>query len=157
MQTVRGVATMSEGISPGEAGGVIAGIVALLYAIGRGCGWLFDRVSARIDKRAAALELERDQLAAWRASLDQEAKRYRAGIKGELEAVKLELGELRLQNMALASALLDVSLEHAELAPSSPVLVRLAEALRKAFKVPNEIPPEMAVLLARLEAREGLG
>jgi len=146
---------MDQGVSAGEAGGMIAGIVALLYAFGRGIGWVWNKIEQRVDSRAAENASERDRLSAWSKSLEEEVKRYREGIRVELEAVKLELGELRLQNVALASALLDVSLEHAELAPNSPVLVRLGAALRQVFKVPGEIPAEMAVLLSRLEARGG--
>lgn len=151
----RGVATMDQ-VSAGEAGGIFAGVVALLYALGRGVGWVWTKIEGRIDKRAAENVSESERLGAWRKALDHEAKALREGIKAELEAVKLELAEVRLQSVALAAGLLDVALELDGHAPQSPALARLGETLRQVWKVSTEIPPEMAVLLARLE-KKGAG
>jgi hypothetical protein len=137
--------------SAGEAGGLVAGVVAVLYAVGKAVAWVWQRFEGRIDRRAADNLSEAARLAAWRKALDAEAAEHRRGIRAKLEALELELAELRVQGAALAAGLLDVALELDDRAPESPALARLGETLRKAFKVGADLPAEMRVLLARLD------
>jgi hypothetical protein len=149
-----------DSVSAGEAGGIFAGAVALLYAFGRGFGWLFDRVAKRIDNRAAEVDAERERLAAYRAALDQAAKEYREGIEERLDELarrdgqrEAELAALRHQNEALAVGLFDVTDALRGHAPESPALARVAALLRAAFPPERSLPAGMAALLARFEMK----
>lgn len=62
----------TSGLSAGEIGGIFAGLVALLAAIGKGAAWALNWNDARQNSRSAKLEAWHSELADREAKLDAE-------------------------------------------------------------------------------------
>lgn len=148
---------MDNGVSAGEIGGVVAGLVALLAALGKGAQWIFNWKGAREDARAARLK-------AWEDSLDRRERTHREETEHELEQVSEALGKVREElgqlgrQSAEQSALLTVTRNALHLvterlrqvAPDSPELEYAEVLLRPGFlaspPLPITMPPDMAEL-----------
>lgn len=140
-----GVARM-DNLSAGEAGGLFAGAVAALMAIGKGLAWLLNWQGERSDRRSKRLD-------AWEDSLRNREKEYREGIEAELADLRGEMMRLRSQQGALSFSLLEVAIAHRNKDPESPALARAAAALKQAFPPEFGFPPEIAELIQALEVK----
>ena len=133
---------MDSGVSPGEAGGVIAGAIAILAALGKGMAWLLNWQGARADARAARLKV-------WEESLDRREREHREKTEGRLKAMESKVS-------AVSAALFEAIGELQRLDPASPVLAKARQVLQAEFPVDPELSDEMKALLRRLDgAREG--
>lgn len=148
---------MDSGVSAGEAGGVFAGVIALLAALGKGAKWLFDWKGAREDS-------ERKRLTAWEDSLDRREKAHREEIEAELGALKAEqeeqgrklfaaVGLQRLLHLALS----EVTIELEKHAPDSMAIQHARVLLHPEFRPdmlsPTPTPGELMKLAKELDRR----
>lgn len=84
----------NSGLSAGEIGGIFAGLVALLAALGKGVAWALNWNEARQNSRTAKLEAWHSELADREAKLDAE-------IAGRLERIEREHARLTKGNTEL--------------------------------------------------------
>ena len=133
--------------NPGEIGGIIAGVVALLAALGAGLKWLFDFTAGRNDKneasRTAKLQTWHDELDEREREFDEKQRAYQAQIEARLSQV-----EVTNRTLLRAVEMLSASLRVIE--PNSPILAQVALLLEQAFPVDHNIPPEMRAGLAAI-------
>lgn len=123
--------------SPGEIGGVFAGVVAILYAIGKGIKWAVGWNDARTASKAAQLE-------AWEAKLARREEAFEAQIEARMTAMERENRGLRL-------AFQHVSARLHHLAPDDPALALAERILAQAIPLEPFIPPDMADKLGEME------
>lgn len=76
--------------SAGEAGGLFAGAVAGIAALGKGLGWLLNWKDARAHTRSLKLTAWHDELAAREAKLDLHQAQYQARIEARLVLLERE-------------------------------------------------------------------
>lgn len=140
--------------SAGEVGGVFAGALAGLAAMGKAIAWLLNWQGERTEAKSK-------RLLVWEASLDRREVEYRESIEGELKGLResdgvtrAELKLAREQMAAIEFSLLEVMIELRAHVPSSPALKRAAAALRRVFRPEYGIPPEMAELLRAMDDPE---
>lgn len=108
---------MEHGVTPGEAGGVIAGALAVLASLGAGLRWLFTWT----DKRALARD---ERLRRWEENLIAREKSYREEIEGQLAHTRTELGRVERELEALRAVLAVMASELHRHDPASPALTR---------------------------------
>lgn len=142
-------------LNAGEVGGVLAGAIAILAAVGKALAWLLNWQGAR-------REGKEERLRVWEASLDRREHDYREDIEKDLDELRAEAATLRgdvartrTQQAAIGFLLLEVTLELRAHVPGSPALVRIAAVLRRVYPPEHGIPPEMAELLRALEIEQG--
>lgn len=133
----QGTLTMDNGVSPGEVGGVFAGVVALGAALGKAAKWLLNWQEAREKSNAARLR-------AWEKSLDRREREQRAETERRFHAMEEKVG-------MMASALFEAIAELQVLDPRSVALARAKIVLRKAFPVDEETPGNIEALVGRLD------
>jgi hypothetical protein len=137
-------------VSPGEVGGVFAGIIALLTILGKATGWLINWKGRREDSRA-------ERLRAWEKSLDERERAHRAEHEARFVQLeeRIELKEQKISMMA--ASLFEVIAEMQILDAASPALANARRVLRKAFPVQEDVPEGIAHLVRRFAEREGDG
>ncbi|WP_310534592.1 hypothetical protein [Novosphingobium sp.] len=138
------------GLSAGEVGGVFAGVVAALAALGKGLAWLLNWQGARSDRKA-------DRLRVWEESLDRRDKEYRQQLEHDLEELRAahlanatEISALRNRFRALRGAALELVIEVRAISPDSPALKRADAMLRTAFPVEVVLPADLTELVNQL-------
>lgn len=129
--------------SPGEIGGIFAGIIALLATIGGGVRYLMNWTERRASRRSAKLQLWHDELVRREATF--EAKR--AEFEARLEAT---VSELRKENQALRLAFQLVAAPLRQRDPGNPALVRAEQLLVAAFPLDPEVAAEFETLLSQI-------
>lgn len=129
------------GVSVGEAGGVLAGVIALLAAMGKSFKELINWKDAREKSRAAELK-------AWEDSLARREKENRERTEDRLEAVESKLS-------LVTGALFDALGELHRLDPASPVLARAKQALQQAYPLDVDTPPDIQALVRRIDREKG--
>lgn len=135
----------------GEAGGIIAGSVALLYALGRGAAWLLNWKEARAQSRAAKLQAWHDELAAREAKQDERDVKYQLHIEGELSRQGAQLRRATLEIRVLRTAFELVAEPLRRLEPDNPSLMRANEMLLRAFPLDPALPADLAALTAMID------
>src|SRR3546814_3018803 len=85
------------GVSAGEVGGIFAGSIALLAAIGQGIKWLLNFRERQADSRSAKLQAWHEELQAREKRIEEKQEKYQAEIEHRLST-------LMRQNMALRMA-----------------------------------------------------
>lgn len=126
-----------DNLSAGEVGGIFAGIVALLAAIGKGLAWAVGWADRRDENRAAKLK-------AWEESLNRRELDQRKATGVRLRAMETALTLMR-------RALLDVTGELRQHAPRSEALANAELALRTAFPIEWDMPAELEDLLHKFD------
>ena len=149
-RSATGVFVDQAGLSPGEVGGVFAGVIAGLAAIGKALAWLLNWQGARSDRKA-------ERLRVWEESLDRRDKEYRQQLEHDLEELRAahqananEIDALRNRFRALRGAALELVVEVRVLKPDSPALKRADTMLRAAFPVESALPTDLTDLVTRL-------
>jgi hypothetical protein len=125
--------------SIGEVGGVFAGGVAMLVALGHGLRWWLGWTDRRAMTRAAKLDAWQNQLVEREARLDQQQQDHWAEIGRELEV-------LRREHAALLGGYQLIAAELRLVKPDSDALRRADELLRSAFLLDPLLPSDFAVL-----------
>lgn len=148
---MRALAMHSPIVSPGEAGGIFAGVIALVVAIGHGAKWLLNWNDERANSRSAKLQ-------AWDRELEAREARMNAEIEQRLQSVEREnrsvsqsyaavihkLDRMRIAYRIIAAALIEVS-------PHSAALVQASAILNEPLPVPTA---EEAAAMAAIDAKE---
>lgn len=132
------------GVSPGEIGGVFAGVVALLVAIGHGIKWLFNWNDARNETRAAKLDAWHRELSAREGRLSDEQQAYRDRIERRLMEIERENHALRIAFELVAAPLRTLD-------PDNGGLIKAEKLLAAAFPLVPHIPPDMAATLGQID------
>lgn len=129
--------------SPGEVGGIIAGIVAVLGLFGGGIRWL---IGWRDRQRDSFYQKN----VAWEARLREREAAFEQDQQKHIERIEQRLGRTERQVEAALSAyhLIAGALRQAD--PDNGALGRADELLRAAFQLDPIVPVEMAALLSRL-------
>lgn len=130
--------------SAGEAGGIFAGIVAVLATVGAGLRWLFHWVERRASSRAAKLQAWHDELHSREVRIDEK----QAALEARLEAT---VDDLRKENQALRLAFQLVATPLREADPCHPNLIRAEQLLNAAFPLDPNISEELAAMLAAIQ------
>ncbi|WP_278983281.1 hypothetical protein [Sphingobium yanoikuyae] len=128
----------------GEAGGIFAGAVALLYAIGKGGAWLLNWKDARAQSRAAKLQAWHDELEKRETEQDERDRRYQQHIETQLRRLTAENRVLRRAFELVAEPLRRIE-------PTNPALAQAQQMLDRAFPIAPGAPEDMAVLLSMLD------
>lgn len=138
------------GLSPGEVGGVLAGIIAGIAAVGKGLAWLLNWQGARSDRKA-------ERLRAWEEMLNQRDKEYRAKLEHDIaelqdahKANAEQIAGLIKLTRALSGAALELVVEVRVLNQDSPALKRAHTILRTAFPLDNTLPSDLTELVKKL-------
>lgn len=126
--------------SAGEAGGIFAGIVAILVTIGGAFRFLFQWFERRASSRAEKLQIWHDELAGREARIDEKQVAFEAKLERTVE-------DLRKENQALRLAFQLVSTPLRELEPAHPNLVRAEQLLNAAFPLDPTISAELDEML----------
>lgn len=116
--------------SPGEAGGIFAGAVAVLGVIGAGLKWGLNWNDARAHSRAAKLDAWHHELEERERKLDDQQARYQKRIETRLAHVEME-------NRALGEALGLVTIALRGRDPANPALVAADDIIKNAFIRPG--------------------
>jgi hypothetical protein len=139
---------MDNSITPGEAGGVFAGLVALLALLGQGAKWLLNWKDVRENTRAARLR-------AWEQSLDKREKdqREEAVERERKYHDKTDKRLVAMENKAALMFALNLQLvaELERLDAGSPVLVRVRLAIKEALKIDPELPDWFRTMVQQVE------
>lgn len=139
-----------NGPTPGEAGGIFAGIVALLVAIGHGVRWWLGWTDHRASTRAAKLDAWQKELALREERLDREQAGIIAEIKGQLAELRQSNDQLRKEHAALLGGFQLVAGALRVIDPANAALNRADELLKSAFALDPVLPAGLAGPLAKL-------
>lgn len=132
----------------GEAGGIFAGAIALLYAIGKGGAWLLNWKDARAQSRAVKLQAWHDELAKREADQDERDRSYQQHIETQLR-------RLAVENRVLRRAFELVAAPLRRLEPDNPNLAQAQQMLDRAFPLDPAMPNDMAMLMALIDEPGG--
>lgn len=122
--------------SVGEVGGVFAGIVALLYAIGKGIAWLLNWNDARASTRTAKLD-------AWEVKLDKRETEFEAKTDARMTTMEHEMTAMGRENRALRTAFQRVAVRLQFFSPNDPALADAERILAQAIPLEPFTPPDM--------------
>ncbi len=141
------------GISAGEAGGIIAGAIALLAALGKGAAWLINWKDARANSRSAKLQVWHDELAAREAKLDAETESRLSRIEEEHQGLVKNHFALLIRFERQRNAYRILAAEVIAVAPHSAALIQAQMILDEPLPVPSMAGvPE---LLDEIDAADG--
>lgn len=129
-----------DNLSAGEAGGIFAGLIALLASIGAGVRWMIGWRDSRQDLREAKLNQ-------WEESLARREKEQREAIEERLKVVE---DKLSIVSMALFETVAELQV----LDPANPSLAKARIVLSEAYPVDFEAPEWMKTLLGRIDRKE---
>ncbi|SMF70491.1 hypothetical protein [Allosphingosinicella indica] len=135
---------MNDPLSAGEAGGIFAGVVALLALLGKGAQWLLNWNDARVSSRSAKLD-------AWHAELERREERLDAEQKAYQDRLESRLKKLEGENQALRLAFELVAVPLRAIDPGNPKLAQAEELLRSAFPLVPQVPAEMRAALGAID------
>lgn len=128
----------------GEAGGIFAGVVALLVAVGHGVSWLLNWKEARAQSRAAKLQAWHDELDKRKREQDERDREYRQHIETQLRRQQVEIRVLRRAFELVAEPL-------RRLEPDNPNLSQAQAMLDRAFPLDPALPNDMSILMAMID------
>lgn len=134
----------TNGTSPGELGGMIAGALALLGTAGAGLKWLAGWVGAREDARAA-------RNARWEADLDQRERAMDDKLSASLARCEEHCAAVEAKFEKVRIVLMLVLPELQRVAPYSPALKHARELLRDTFPIPIDLPGDMAGMIDEID------
>lgn len=126
-----------DNFSIGEAGGIFAGLVATLAALGKGIAWAVGWNDRRDRLREA-------KLSAWEDSLNRREIEQRRNTEQRLIAMEASVAVMR-------RALIRVTSELRIANPESSALAIAEEALRSAYPVDFDTPPPLDGLARTLK------
>lgn len=123
----------ASGLSAGEIGGIFAGLVALLAALGKAAAWLLNWNDARVNSRSAKLQR-------WHEELTERETRIDAQVNARLNTLETSYERLndahsvvlqRLDRSRMAYRV--IAAELIEIAPHSAALVQAQMILTEPF------------------------
>jgi uncharacterized protein HemX len=122
--------------SAGEVGGVFAGAVALLVALGHGIRWWLGWTDRRAATRSAKLDAWQNQLDERETRIEAQQLEYWARVERELEQSRRERAALLGGYQLIATAMRVVD-------PDNDALRRADELIRSAFLLDPLLPADM--------------
>lgn len=138
-----------DNFSAGEVGGIFAGAIALIAAVGKGLAWLLNWQGERSDAKAARLR-------AWEDSLDRREKEARAAMELRFRGLEVAVIKLRRRTWAMRECLQEVTTELRVHAPDSAAADRAESMLRSAWAetLDFDVPEDLAELARMLDDDE---
>lgn len=140
------------GTSPGELGGMLAGALAILGAIGAALKWFMPWLAERADRRVASRAAGNRE---WEEKLRQREAEIDHRIAESLRSCEHHCERMRADVEKLRVAILLMLPELQRAAPYSPVLKRVGLLLRDAFPIPLDLPDDIAKPLGELGGSPG--
>jgi hypothetical protein len=134
----------SGGPSVGDVGGVFAGVVAAMIALGHGLRWWLGWSDRRASTRTAKLDAWQRELEGREQRLDGEQRAYWATVQAELETLRSEHAALLTAYQLLAAALTRHD-------PGNEALRQANDVLRSAFPLKPRVPVDMNETLGRIK------
>lgn len=138
------------GVDAGQVGGIFAGVVAAMVALGQGVKWLLNFRERQADSRAVKLQAWHEELQAREKRLDQQQAEYQERIEKRLTIVTR-------QNMALRMAFEMVAAPLRRIDPANRELAQAEQLLTAAFPLDPDVPAEIGVLLGAIERADAAG
>ena len=135
------------GITPGEVGGTLAGIVALLALFGGGLKWLFNFAASRSD---ATISSRTEKLESWHKELNEREAEFEAKQKTYHEQIEARLTQVEATNRVLLRAVEMLSASLRVIKPDDMVLAQVTTMLETAFPVDLALPESMRAQLGAI-------
>lgn len=135
------------GLTPGEAGGMFAGILALLALVGRGIAWIVGWSDARAISRSAKLDQWHKELVERDRELDARDDRRLAALEGQVAELTRAVDKWRTAFHLVSAELLQKN-------PKSVALMQAQKILAEAFPLHLDdmaVPADMGAQLDRLD------
>lgn len=130
--------------SPGEVGGIFAGLVALLALFGGGIKFLVNLGDARAQTRTAKLD-------AWHREIVERERAFEAKVDAHYRKIEADLDALEGRVEALRLAYEHVATPLRILDPENDGLKKAEQILQAAFPLVPRIPPDMGGSLNKLD------
>lgn len=125
-----------------------AGVFAAVFkAIGGAAAWLASSTERQASRRETKLNRWHEELVEREHDLQAANEKFQKDLRQELETIK---AQMRAVNYAFQL----VSTELRVKDPANPALRQADELLRAAFKIDLELPEDMLIGLARIEAAD---
>lgn len=140
------------GVSAGEVGGIIAGAIALLAAMGKGAAWVLNWKDARANSRSAKLQVWHDELTAREAKLDAEIASRLQRIEEKYERLEQNHFDVLLRCERHRNAYRVLAAELIQVAPHSAALIQASMILEEPLPVPSM--PGAPELLGEIDAAD---
>lgn len=137
--------TDTGGTSPGELGGMVAGALAILGALGATGKWLAGWLTTRSETRAT-------RNARWEADLDAREHAIEARIAESLSKCEERCAVVDAKYDKVRIAILLILPELHRAAPNSPALKQVGSLLRDVFPISLDQPDDMASQIAAIDA-----
>ncbi|NYT43096.1 hypothetical protein HZY97_20140 [Sphingomonas sp. R-74633] len=125
------------GVSAGEVGGIIAGAIAILAALGKGAAWLLNWKDARANSRSAKLQVWHDELTSREAKLDAEIASRLTRIEEKYERLEQHHFDVLIRFERQRNAYRVLAAEVIAVAPHSAALIQAQMILEEAMPVPS--------------------
>lgn len=125
------------GISTGEVGGVLAGVIAVGMAAGKAIAWVLNWRDARATTRAAKLDRWHEELLKREKELDDKIDQRMAGLEHQVD-------KWRMAFHLVAAELLQ---RH----PQSAALMQAQKILAEAVPLSLAVPADMEAALGRID------
>lgn len=142
----------------GEVGGVFAGLVALLIALGHGLRWWLGWTDRRAITRAAKLDAWQKELAAREQRFDERQGEHWDAIEAELSGFRgrdaardAEMNAVRIEHTALCTAYQLIASALRATDPDNPALGHADEILKAAFPLEIGTPASMLETLRKIK------
>ena len=135
------------GISSGEVGGVLAGVVAVGVAASKGLAWLINWRDARAQTRSAKLDQWHEELKRREMDLDEKLDQRMNGLEQQVGDLTKAVDKWRMAFHMVAAELLQ---RH----PQSAALIQAQKILAEAFPIHLAVPEDMVRTLDRVGEAE---
>lgn len=139
-----------DNVSAGEVGGIVAGVLAALAALGKGIAWI-------VNWDKATRDTKEERLTKWEANLVNRERDYREEIEGRLKDLQTDLitakgiaEKLNTTVTTLVIAVEDLTSELESHAPNALSLKRARMLLQSLHLRPT--PPDLAALAHQIDA-----
>lgn len=140
---------MMSDVSAGEVGGIVAGGLAALAALGKGGQWLLGWADRRESSRTSKLQAWHDELSKREADFDQ-------AVNARLAKLEVRDQARAAENIALRMALAQVTGALRAVDPANKALLRAEQLLNASFPIERDplIPLDQMELVAALDAAD---
>lgn len=133
------------GTSPGELGGLVAGVLAVAASLGTAIKWVMGWRAGREETRAA-------RNAKWESELDARERAMEERLSGHLESCENRCADLQAKFDKMSLAILLVLPELARISPFSAALRHARDLLKDTIPALATLPPDMADVVTAIDA-----
>jgi hypothetical protein len=139
------------GISAGEVGGIVAGIIAVLATLGGGIKFMLNWKARREDSRAHRLQKWHEELQARELRLNEEQAAHFARIERELGDVRGDQQQMKREQGALRNAYQLIAGALRRIDPENIALGLADELLKAAFTLDPVVPADWGQLTEQIK------